>query len=180
MSLQILFLHSHFFKKKKINSSVLKNKIEFLYCLNFKKIVLFFLIQEIKYLCFKRINPKWSYSIIHDIPDKTLLHLVVLHWVNLIKSLKLLKNFSFFNAGVRQTNYTVLRSPFVDKESREQFCFNYYKGTITCNLCIQNFLINEFIITYFLEKLKNLNSFSIKHIKKIQLLSSRKNVHWGR
>ena len=88
----------------------------------------------------------------------------------MINSLKLLKNFSLFNAGVRQTSYTVLRSPFVDKESREQFCFKYYKGMVTCNLFIQNFLINEFMSIYFLGKLKHLNSFTIKQVKKIQLL----------
>ena len=130
----------------------------------------FFLIQEIKYSGYKKIDPKWSYKLQLNIPDKTLFNLVVLYWVNLIQSLKLVKNFSFFNAGVRQTNYTVLRSPFVDKESREQFCFNYYKGTVTCKLFIQNFLINEFITIYFLEILKKLNSFTIKQVKKIQLL----------
>lgn len=170
MLLQIIFLHFHFLRKKNINSSVIKNKIEFLYCLLLKKIVLFFLIQEIKCSRYKKIDPRWSYKLQLNVPDKTVFNLIVLYWVNLIQSLNILKNFSFFNAGVRQTSYTVLRSPFVDKESREQFCFNYYKGMVTCNLFIQNFLINEFIIVYFLEKLKNLNSFAIKQIKKIQLL----------
>ena len=170
MLLQVTFLHFHFLKKKKINSSVIKHKIEFFYCLLFKKSILFFLIHEIKYSVYKKINPKWSYKVQLNIPDKTVFNLVVLYWINWINSLKLLKTFSFFNAGVRQTSYTVLRSPFVDKESREQFCFNYYKGTVTCNLFIQNFLINEFMSIYFLEKLKKLNSFTIKQVKKIQLL----------
>lgn len=58
MLLQISFLHSHFLKKKKINSSVINHKIEFLYCLLLKKIVFFFLIQEIKYSGYKKIDPK--------------------------------------------------------------------------------------------------------------------------
>ena len=169
MLLHISFLHFHYLKKTKINSSVIKHKVEFLYCLLIKKIVFFFLIQEIKCSGYRKIDPNWSYKLQLSIPDKTLFNLVVLYWINLIQSLKILKNFSFFNAGVRQTNYTVLRSPFVDKESREQFCFNYYKGTVTCKLVIPNFLINEFIMVYCLEKVKNLNSFVIKQVKKIQL-----------
>ena len=58
MLLQIIFLHFHFLKKKKINSSVIKHKIEFLYCLLLKKIVLFFLIQEIKCSGYKIVDPK--------------------------------------------------------------------------------------------------------------------------
>ena len=58
MLLQVTFLHFHFLKKKKINSSVIKHKIEFFYCLLFKKSILFFLIHEIKYSVYKKMDPK--------------------------------------------------------------------------------------------------------------------------
>jgi hypothetical protein len=170
MLLQISFIHFYFLKKKKINSSIIKNKIEFLYCLLLKKTLQFFLTQEIKYAIYRRIDPKWSYNLQLNIPDKTLFNLVIFYCYNILNSLKIVKNLNFFNAGLRQTRYTVLRSPFVHKESREQYCFKYYKGKIKCNLFITNYLINDFIRTFFVEKLKRLSSFEIKQVKKIRLL----------
>ena len=57
MLLHISFLHFHYLKKTKINSSVIKHKVEFLYCLLIKKIVFFFLIQEIKCSGYRKIDP---------------------------------------------------------------------------------------------------------------------------
>jgi len=79
MLLQVIFLHFHFLKKKKINSSIINHNIDFFYFLLLKKIVLFFLIQEIKYSGYKKIDPKWSYKLQLNIPDKTLFNLVVLY-----------------------------------------------------------------------------------------------------
>lgn len=55
------------------------------------------------------------------------------------------------------------------KTSREQFCYDYYKGNFTYKFFMSNFLISEFVKFYFSINLNRLISFNIKKIKKIRL-----------
>jgi hypothetical protein len=60
------------------------------------------------------------------------------------------------NVSIRKKHYTVLRSPFVHKTSREQFVFEQIKGVIRISFKKANiFFINylKYLIKFFFTKI---------------------------
>jgi ribosomal protein S10 len=60
--------------------------------------------------------------------------------------IKLNLQFTFFNLPVTKKRLTMLKSPFVNKCSREQFEIKFYKGVIRINTDIEVSILKTFLI----------------------------------
>jgi len=68
---------------------------------------------------------------------------------------------------MKQRRFTVLRSSFVNKKSREQLLINYYNGSFSSSFLINSYLLSDFIQFYFHGVLSTLFVFNFRKIKKI-------------
>jgi len=170
MLININFLHLIFFFKKIKLICVNKIQIGFLYSILVSYNLFFLLItQRFNFTITMIIKPKVSFSFKIKIPSKTIFNLILMEIINLVKCLKFLKacNFSIFRK--KSIKYTVLRSPFVFKNTREQFCFDNFKGTFLTQFYTVNFLIVDFVEACFFNNLKYFFLLDLKGIKKIHL-----------
>ena len=87
----------------------------------------------------------------HQIIEKTLTKVIFkLNSVNIIK-------YTVFPLPIRLQRFTVLRSPHIDKKSREQFELNQYSKSLILNYNVNN--INDKIkIKYIIDYIKNSSS----------------------
>jgi ribosomal protein S10 len=162
--LRIKFLHTIFFLKKIKNSVVL-----FMYTGLINGASFLLQSQVRNFAVSKTVRPTLVYRLSFKIPDKNIFNLVLLDIISSIKRLKLLKLIKFCGYTTRKTFYTVLRSPFVHKKSREQFLTVLSKGSISVRFCITNYLVINFIKAYFTVCLKKLSAFGFKNQIKMVL-----------
>jgi hypothetical protein len=90
------------------------------------------------------------------IPSKIILNLIIIEIVNLIKCLSISKDFSLLSICKRQTNYSLLRSPFVSKKSQEQLVFDRYVGNFSIKFLENSFLVSEYIEYFTTQSLKKI------------------------
>lgn len=174
MLLQINFLHLLYFLKKIKLIGINKVQIDYIYSiLAFTNHFFLLISQRFLFSLTMKIKPKVSFIFKIKIPSKTIFNLILIELLNLIQCLKLIKVCNFYNFCKKQTKYTVLRSPFVFKNSREQFCFDRYIGNFITEFDINNFLIVDFIETCFLKVLKYFFLLDLKLIKKINYLNKK-------
>jgi hypothetical protein len=171
MLLQINYLHLTFFLKK-INLISFNNiQIDYVYSIMVKNSHFFLLIaQRFIFSIQTKIKPKLAFIFKLKIASKTIFNLLLMEVLNLIQCLKLIKSCNFYNFCKKQTNYTVLRAPFVFKNSREQFCFDTYIGSFITEFYINTFLIVDFMEVSFFKFLKHFFLFDLKAIKKISII----------
>ena len=98
--------------------------------------------------------------------NKNMFSLVILEIINSIKCLKFIKSYQLSNLKKKLIKHTLLRSPFVFKNSREQLCFEEYTGNVSIIQFQTKFMLtSNFIETIILNFLKHFLLTSIK-IKK--------------
>lgn len=114
-----------------------------------------------------RVKPKVSFLFKMKIPSKTIFNLILMEIINLVKCLKFIKVCNFDNFSKKSINYTILRSPFVFKNSREQLFFEKYVGTFLTEFYMTNFLLVDFVEACFFKHLKHFFLLDLKGIKKI-------------
>ncbi len=129
------------------------------YIINKQKLIsLFLLLVFIKYLCKHLIKKKYLYILNTKLFNLGVLNSKILKFLiffNNIKNLNL--NLKFNSISKKKKIYTVLRSPFVHKTSREQFVFQILNGIIrivfiNLDICLINYwelLLKKKIISFF-------------------------------
>ena len=85
------------------------------------------------------------------VPSIVIYNIVVLSFVSLIKVVKPF-NVSYVSLCKKKTMYTLLRSPFVDKKSREQMLVNNFVGVLNIKVGIKHILLFEYF-EFFLKDL---------------------------
>jgi ribosomal protein S10 len=162
--LYVKFLHVQFTLK------VIKNINKTIYVyIQLQKKNYFFFLSGCIHLTPKVIQPKWTYNISFKIPDKITLNLIFLDILSAINSLKQVISVKAQKSCTKQTKYTLLRSSFVHKNSREQLSISYHTLRFSLNFATNNYLVVDYIQLYFYLILKILYVFNIKKTKKITL-----------
>ena len=123
--------------------------------------------QKFNFAVLSVVKPKASFVFKIKVPSKTIFNLILLESFNLVKCLKFTEVCSFSSFSKRQVIYTVLRAPFVYKNSREQLCFERYSGSFFAVFSITDFLIVDFIEYCFFKTLSNFFKFELRGVKKL-------------
>ena len=146
-----------------------------LYIINKKKLIsLFLLLVFIKYLCKHLIKKIYIYILNTKLFNLDILNSKILNfWLffNNIKNLNF--NLKFNSISKKKKIYTVLRSPFVHKTSREQFLFQILNGIIrivfiNLDICLIHYwelLLKKKMIIFFSFNLiikRNIYTFKIE------------------
>jgi len=143
-----------------------KKKIIFNFTYIKKKSIYLFIILVLINFIFKFLRKqKYFYIINTKILNLKILNSKVINFFNFFNNIKVLDTKLQFNLiSKKKTHYTVLRSPFVHKTSREQFLFHTINGIIY----IVFFDINIYYIYYWelLLKKKIFNFFSFNLLVK--------------
>lgn len=168
MNINTKFVHKNFFLKQFDKQNINKVQTAPIYSsLVINKTYFIVAAQKINLSVQSAIKPKASFFFKIKVPSKTIFNLILLESFNLVKCLKFMGACSFSSFSKRQTNYTVLRAPFVFKNSREQLCLDRYVGSFYATFSVNNFLIVDFIEACFFKILISFFRFDIKGVKKL-------------
>jgi len=107
-------------------------------------------------------------KVLAKIQSKTILNFFLLNLSSKLNTLYFITNIFLVNVFKKMKSFTVLRSPFVDKISREQLYFNNFKGIIEVNLANSNYLFVEFMYSFLTKYSAIFKSIlNTKYIKRI-------------
>ena len=148
---------------------VVKNKKMFLYefynVFNKNKPVYFLYYLQVLYS--STLKTLCQFIVLAKIPSKTVLNFFLLNFFSKLNTIYFITNVFLVNVFKKIKSFTVLRSPFVDKISREQLCINSFKGILKFNLANSNYLFVEFMycfLTRYSAVFKSI--FSLSYVKR--------------
>lgn len=127
---KILYLHSHY--------SRLTKKLLITY-VGFNS--MFFFIR-------KPIRLNYMYCLKIIIPNWVIFNSIIIFIFKIITNLNLKTKFQFSFLKKKKNYFTVTRSPFKYKKSKEYFCFEYFMGIIIISLKKSDFLTANYIEFY--------------------------------
>ena len=114
---------------------------------NFKVSSIYFLIYLIflKYFLKKKNNPLFFLFFKINVLNKFFFNSILIKIFAIFKELNVFLNINFKFLKKNRKNYTILRSPFVYKKSREQFFFDRFKGWFYLSLFSKNFFFIDYL-----------------------------------
>ena len=148
---------------------VVKNKQMFLYefynIFNKNKLVYFLYYLQLLYS--STLSMACQFIVLVKIQSKTVLNFFLLNIFSKLNTLYFITNVFLVNVLKKIKSFTVLRSPFVDKISREQLSINNFKGILNFNLAHSNYLFVEFIY-FFLTRYSAVfkSILNLKYVKR--------------
>ena len=170
MLVNVNFLHLIFFFKQIKLICLNKIQIGNIYSiLGFHNFFFILIAQRFNFAVMMVVKPKVSFIFKIKVPSKTIFNLILMETINLVKCLKFIKECNFYNFRTKSIKYTVLRSPFIFKNTRDQLFFDSYIGTFLTEFYTTNFLIVDFVEACFFNILKYFFLLDLKGIKKMNL-----------
>jgi len=115
---------------------------------------------DFKYLCYNTTELRYSYKIKLSTPSSAALNVSLMRVVTLLKFINFIFKIKFNFLISKSRSYTLLRSPFVNKKSREQLEKTTKVGLINLKVDIKNIFFLEYLEYFF--NTKFLNSDSVK------------------
>lgn len=110
-----------------------------------------------KFFFKKKVTVNYLFNLYVKTQNLNIFNSTVIIFFNFFKNVYVLNPEMYVkNVSIRKKHYTVLRSPFVHKTSREQFVFEQIKGVIRISFKKANiFFINylKYLIKFFFTKI---------------------------
>jgi ribosomal protein S10 len=133
----------NFLKKQK----VLKTFFLYSICYNLKKKMTFFIVylSVFKYFLKEKQLPSFLITFNLNVVNNFFFNNVLLKVFNVIKGVNIDTSLIFSSVKTKKKKYTVLRSPFVHKKSKEQFSFETFMGFFTVNLKQKSIFILDYL-----------------------------------
>jgi len=114
----------------------------------------------------KKLIPFFIYLFELQLPNLILFNRILFRFFEILNIFCLKLNFRFSYLNSLKKKYTMLRSPFIYKKSREQYFIEHLKGFIFWKIGFKNVIFIE-CLDFFLKKIFGLSNFFLLHIKKI-------------
>lgn len=124
---------------------------------------------DFKYLCYNTLEPEYSYKIKLSTPSVSALNVSLVKVVTLLKLLSFIFKIKFNSLTSNSRSYTLLRSPFVNKKSREQLTKITKVGLVTLKAGVKNIFFFEYVEHFFNIKFLNFDSVKLFITKTIRL-----------
>lgn len=118
---------------------------------------------------FSKLTPAYEYKIKLKALDTLIFNSSIVNFLNLLSSSGVQMFSSFNSLKKKKKHFTVLRSPFVYKKSREQFMFNTILGLVNVKVVDSNLFLLEYLDFFFTKKSKFCSSSDLIVTKVIYL-----------